>query len=157
ASGPEEAPAAVSSPRRDRSRRQPDMPSVVELGPVCRDAQRRADILAHPVLNGIDFVEYERRPLAVNPHLLVVTFLKPLPTPLHSDPDGAYGLTLPQNLGLVTVQGGTRIVGVRPLFVTLTSGRLEIPVGEEGDFSNYHLALGWQRKPDGTFEQQIPA
>ena len=26
--------------------------------------QRRADILAHPVLNGIDFVEYERRPLA---------------------------------------------------------------------------------------------
>ena len=43
------------------------MPTIVELGPVCRDAKRRADILTHPILNGIDFVEYERRPLA-GPH-----------------------------------------------------------------------------------------
>ncbi|MGH7516515.1 MAG: putative baseplate assembly protein [Gemmatimonadales bacterium] len=133
------------------------MPSILELGPVCRDAQRRADILAHPVLNGIDFVEYERRVPPLQPHVLVVTFLKPLPDPPNSDPDGAYGLTLAQNLGLVLVVGGTRVVGIRPLQVTLVGGRLEIPVTEEGDFSDYILALGWSLQPDGTLHQDIPA
>jgi hypothetical protein len=133
------------------------MPSLVELGPVCRDARRRADILAHPVLNGIDFVEYERRPLAIHPHVLVVTFLKALPDPPHSDPDGAYGLTLAPALGLVIIQGGTRIVDIRPLAVALVGDRLEIAVSEEGDFSDYTLALGWRLQPDGTFEPQIAA
>src|SRR5215472_3768356 len=106
------------------------MPSLVELGPVCRDAQRRADVLAHPVLNGVDFVEYERRPLLQPPHVLVVTFLKPLPDPPNSDPDGAYGLTLPANLGLVFIQGGTRVVNIRPLEASLVGSRLEIAVSE---------------------------
>ncbi len=133
------------------------MATLVELGPVCRDAQRRADVLEHPDLNGIDFVEYERRPLGPFPYVLVVTFLKPLPDPPHSDPDGAYGLTLPQNLGLVVLQGGTRVVGIRPLRVTLVGARLEIAVSEEGDFSDYQVGLGWERQPDGTFQQKIPA
>ena len=133
------------------------MPTIVEFGPVCRDAKRRADILAHPVLNGIDFVEYERRPLAIHPRVLVVTFLKPLPDPPHSDPDGAYGLTLPANLGLIILQGGTRIVNLRPVQATLAGDKLEIAVSEEGDFSTYTLALGWSLQPDGTFQQQIPA
>lgn len=133
------------------------MPSIVELGPICRDAKRRADILAHPVLNGIDFIEYERRPLAIHQQVLVVSFLKPLPDPPHSDPDGAYGLTLPANLGLVVIQGGTRIVNIRPLQISLVGDRLEIAVSEEGDFSTYLLALGWSLQPDGTFQQQIPA
>src|SRR6266851_272904 len=84
------------------------MPSLVEVGPACRDAQRRADILAHPVLNGIDFLEYERRPLPLAPHVLVVTFLKPLPDPPNSNPDGAYGLTQPPNLGLVVAAARSR-------------------------------------------------
>jgi len=133
------------------------MTTIVELGPICRDAKRRADILTHPVLNGIDFVEYERRPLALHTHVLVVTFLKPLPDPPRSDPDGAYGLTLPVNLGLVIIQGGTRIVNIRPLQVSLVGSTLEIAVSEEGDFSTYVLALGWSLQPDGTFQQQIPA
>lgn len=132
------------------------MSSIAELGPICRDAKRRADILTHPVLNGIDFVEYERRPLAIHKQVLVVTFLKPLPDPPHSDPDGAYGLTLPANLGLVIIQGGTRIVNIRPLEASLVGDKLEIAVSEEGDFSIYVLALGWS-EPDGTFQQQIPA
>jgi len=131
------------------------MPSIINFGSVCRDAQRRADILAHPVLNGIDFVEYERRPL--NQHVLVITFLKPLPDPPNSDPDGAYGLTLPANLGLITILGGTRIVNIKPLQVTLVGPRLEITVSEEGDFSDYTLALGWSLQPDGTYQQQIAA
>jgi len=133
------------------------MPTIVELGPICRDAKRRADVLTHPVLNGIDFVEYERRPLAIHKQVLVVTFLKPLPDPPRSDPDGAYGLTLPANLGLVMMQGGTRIVNIRPLAASLVGSRLEIAVSEEGDFSTYVLALGWSLQPDGTFQQQIPA
>lgn len=133
------------------------MLTIAELGPVCRDAKRRADLLAHPTLNGIDYVEYERRPLAIHKHVLVVTFLKPLPDSPQSDPDGAYGLTLSANLGLVLIQGGTRIVNIRPLQVTLDGGRLEIDVSEEGDFSTYVLALGWSLQSDGAFQQQIPA
>src|SRR5438093_3086134 len=133
------------------------MSSIIELGPICRDAQRRADILSHPTLNGIDFVEYERRPLAIHPHVLVVTFLKPLPDAPQSNPDGAYGLTLPANLGRIIIQGGTRIVNIRPLHTTLAGSRLEIAVSEEGDFSTYVLALGWSLQPDGTFQQLIPA
>lgn len=133
------------------------MQSIVKFGSVCRDVQRRADIMAHPVLNGIDFVEYERRPLAVHERVLVVTFLKPLPDPPHSDPDGAYGLTLPANLGLIIIQGGTRIVNIRPVAAALVGDKLEIVVDEEGDFSNYTLALGWSLQPDGTYQQQIAA
>jgi hypothetical protein len=55
------------------------MQSIVELGSICRDAKRRADILSHPVLNGIDFVEYERHPLAIHKHDLSQTFAGPTP------------------------------------------------------------------------------
>lgn len=132
------------------------MATLDVLGPSCRDALRRGTLLAHPVLNGIDFIEFERRPLAVFKYVLVVTFLKPLPDPPRSDPDGAYGLTLPTNLGLITLQGGTRIVNLRPLQAQLVGGKLEIAVSEEGDFSSYLLGLGWKLQPDGNWLQQIP-
>jgi hypothetical protein len=48
---------------------------MMQLEPVCTDERRRADILAHPTLNGIDFVEYQHGP----PHLLVVTLPKAAP------------------------------------------------------------------------------
>ena len=123
--------------------------------PMCRDPQRRADILAHPVLNGIDFVEYEYRPLSAQPHVLVVTFLKDLPYPPHSDPDGAYGLTgLPER---VRVDGGTRIVNIRVLDVRRVVDKLEIEVDQPGDFSEYQLSLGWALEPDGAWVQTISA
>lgn len=134
------------------------MAAINALGPVCRDDDvRRGILLEHPVLNGIDFVEYERRPLALFRHVLVVNFLKPLPDAPHSDPDGAYGLAQAANLGLITLHGGTRIVNLRPLNAQLVGGQLEIAVNEEGDFSNYLLALGWRLQPDGSWLQQIPA
>src|SRR5262245_7152763 len=132
------------------------MSSLIETGPICRDDVRRADILEHPTLNGIDFVEYERRPLAPQPHVLVVTFLKTLPDPPNSNPDGAYGLTDPANIGLITIYGGARIVGIRPVQASLVGGKLEIAVTEEGDFSRYYLALGWKLDPDGTWQPQFP-
>lgn len=131
---------------------------VTELGPVCRDEQRRADILAHPILNGIDFVEYElRKGAPPNPdqHVLVVRFLKSLPDSPHSDPDGDYGLTTRPEL--VKIEGGTRVVGIRVLDIRLVGDHLEIEVDQAGDFSTYWLSLGWQRQPDGSWIHIIPA
>src|SRR5690348_15327852 len=132
------------------------MASIIELGSVCRDQARRADVKEHPTLNGIDFVEYQRR-LAIPHHVLVVTFLKPLPDAADPNPDGAYGLTLAANLDRVTILGGTRTVNIKPVGPVVRVGeRLEIPVSDEGDFSIYQLALGWKRQPDGSFMKLIP-
>ena len=127
-----------------------------EIMPRCRESLRRGAVLEHPTLNGIDFVEYQRRPLSVEKFVLVVTFIKPLPDPPNSDPDGAYGLTDPTNIGLITISGGTRIVNIRPTTAQLAGGRLEIGLTGEGDFSIYELALGWSLQPDGSYAQQIP-
>ena len=121
----------------------------------CRDDRRRAVVLAHPTVNGIDFVEYEHRPADPNPHVLVVAFVKPLPDPPNSDPDGAYGLTT--NLDVVRVLGGTRIVNLRVLDVAVVGDRLEIAVDQAGDFSTYWLLLGWQRQADGRWLHVLPA
>lgn len=132
------------------------MASIFELGSVCRDEARRADVKEHPTLNGIDFVEYERR-AAIPQHVLVVTFLKPLPDAADPNPDGAYGLTLAANLNRITIFGGTRIVNIRPVGpVQRVGDKLEIPVSEEGDFSIYQLGLGWTRQSDDSFQQLIP-
>jgi hypothetical protein len=117
----------------------------------CRDERRPAAIREHPSLNGIDSVEYERRPAAPIPNVLVVTFLKPLP---QSGTDGAYELTsMPQ---LVRVHGGKRIVGVEVLDVRVVGARLEIDLDREGDFSLYWLTIGWLPQTDGTWLHQIP-
>jgi len=55
-------------------------------------------------------------------------------------------------LNLITILGGTRVVNIRPLQVTLVAPRLEILVSEEGDFSDYTLALGWKLQADGTYQ-----
>jgi hypothetical protein len=120
---------------------------MMHLEPICRDEQRRADILKHPTLNGIDFVEF------VAPNLLVVTFLKPLPLPPQSDPDGAYDLTThPEQ---IIIQGGTRIVGIKVSKVTPKDDHLELQVNQAGDFSNYELWLGYQLQADGSLQQVI--
>ena len=77
--------------------------------PICQDEQqRRADVLAHPTLNGIDFVEVD----AADHRLLRVFFLKPVP-PANAanpaDPNDAYGLRA--DLSRISITGGVRIVG----------------------------------------------
>jgi hypothetical protein len=129
-------------------------PTTIDFAAYCRDEQRRGDILKHPALNGIDFVEYEFQPPASASappgHVLHVHFLKPLPV-------GAYGLTAETNRILVQVLGGTRVVGIRVIDVKLgaTQPLLDISVDREGDFSNYTLLLGWRRQPDGSWERAI--
>ena len=129
------------------------MKRISKFEPSCRDPQRRADILAHPSLNGIDFVEYEHRPGDPRPHVLIVTFLKDLPDPPYSGLDGAYGLTT--QIERIRIDGGTRIVNIRVLSAQLVSNRLEIEADQAGDFSEYQLSLGWTRQTDGTWVQAI--
>ncbi len=126
---------------------------IEALGPVCRDGQRRADIHDHPILNGIDYVEYELRG---DEHLLLVNFLKPLSEAPDTGGDGAYGLTT--NRDRVRVLGGTRIPVIQVLEVRLdgTGDRLEILVDGAGDFSGYWLLLGWRRE-EGRWSHEIAA
>ncbi|MEZ6242096.1 MAG: putative baseplate assembly protein [Phycisphaerales bacterium] len=122
----------------------------------CREENRRANLLSHPFLNGIDAVKYERRLVAGKVrHFLVVTMLKPLPDPPTSDPDGAYGLTTTPEL--VHILGGSRIVGIDALSVALAGDQLEIEVSDRGDFSVYTLALGWRSDGAGGLAHVTPA
>jgi hypothetical protein len=112
-------------------------PAIPELGPVCRDEQRRALIHGNPDLNGIDYVEYDRVERA-----LVVHLINDLPDVT------AYGLT--NRTDLIHIMGGTRVVGIKISEVTATGNRLKIKVDKEGDFSTYWLLIGW-RYDDGRW------
>ncbi len=113
--------------------------SALEL-PVCRDdEQRRADVLAHPTANGIDFVEVA----AADHRQLTVTFLKPLP-PANAldpaDPDDAYGITA--DLARITIEGGARIVGITVVAAERQAdGRLALTTSAPGDYSRYRLTI----------------
>ncbi|HMK92762.1 MAG TPA: baseplate J/gp47 family protein, partial [Thermoleophilia bacterium] len=104
--------------------------------PDCRIDERRESLLesaALPaptgLLNGIDYVEVD----PLDHTILRVTFLKPLPA-------GAYGI--PADLRRISIVGGTRIVGIRPLAATAESTSvLRIDVDRGGDYSPYTLTL----------------
>ena len=105
-------------------------PTAVEQPVVCADErERRAALLGHPTLNGIDFLEVDATDLA----LLHVHFLNDLPP-------NAYGL--PTQLERISVKGGTRIVGVRVKSATRVDDQLlDVRVDRVGDFSPYVLEL----------------
>src|SRR5262245_54310610 len=108
--------------------------------PVCRDEQqRRADVLANPDLNGIDFLEVD----PLDHSLLQVVFLKPVPPLNPADPgdtDEIYGLST--DLTRTQLSGGVRIVGIQPVSVTRQpDGHLEVQLTVGGDFSNYTLTF----------------
>jgi hypothetical protein len=96
----------------------------------CRLDERREGLLGSTgPLNGIDYVEVD----PADHTILRVTFLKPLPA-------GAYGI--PADLRRVSIAGGTRIVGIRPVAATVESASvLRIDVDRGGDHSPYTLAL----------------
>lgn len=104
--------------------------------PDCGVDERRESLLASAglpgptgLLNGIDFLEVD----PADHTILRVTFLKPLPA-------GAYGL--PADLRRITVDGGTRIVGIRPVAASVESASvLRIDVDRGGDYSPYRLTL----------------
>jgi hypothetical protein len=113
------------------------------LGPSCRDASRRARLLAQTVLNGIDFVDFEN---IGGDYVLHVHFLLPLPSG-GSDP-AAYGLVA--DPGPLQVLGGTRITGIKVIGAAISASDenvLEVKADQQGDFSPYLLTIGWSRDP----------
>ncbi len=97
---------------------------------VCNQERRRAQVLAHSALNGIDYLEIldgttEQRTLAL-------TFLK-----------DATGLTLTPAHILIT--GGETVTGINVVSITPATATLPLTVilhvDKGGDFSGYTLSL----------------
>src|SRR5262249_30599355 len=106
----------------------------------CKNEQARRELLlARPDFNGIDYVEVD----AADHRILHVFFIKPVGplNPLNpNDPNDEFGLST--NLSPVTISGGTRIVGVKPVSCTrLPDGSLILVVDHAGDFSIYTLTI----------------
>ncbi|MGE0257408.1 MAG: putative baseplate assembly protein [Alphaproteobacteria bacterium] len=101
----------------------------------CED-ERRSGVLrdpAHP-LNGLDYVEYRRDPLAPpgQRNVLDATFLKPAP------------VAPPLVAADFDVIGGVRIVGIRVLGIAPDPAdplRINVFLDQEGDFSSYVLRV----------------
>jgi hypothetical protein len=105
-------------------------PAALDQPVVCADErERRGALLGHPTLNGIDFLEVDATDLA----LIHVHFLNDLPP-------NAY--KLPTELERISIEGGTRIVGVRVISaVRISEEVLDVRVDRVGDFSPYVLEL----------------
>ncbi|MGH9866930.1 MAG: putative baseplate assembly protein [Candidatus Polarisedimenticolia bacterium] len=114
----------------------------------CCDERRRSAVLAHPLLNGIDFLEVlddPSDPIALRQRTLLVHCLKPLDLP----PDPA-ALTEKN----VQIEGGERIRNLTVQKVTAGAALsppgsppaadphvLQVEVSARGDFSTYTLRL----------------
>ncbi|HLQ51884.1 MAG TPA: hypothetical protein VK129_10330, partial [Terriglobales bacterium] len=106
----------------------------------CKNEQARRELLLNRSdFNGIDYVEVG----AADHHVLNVFFIKPV-GPLNpinpADPNDQYGLST--NLAPITISGGTRIVGIKPVScMRQPDGSLTIVVDNAGDFSTYTLTI----------------
>lgn len=101
--------------------------------PACAVDDRRADLLSPSPpfvdLNGIDFVEVD----PADHRILRVTFLKPIP---------AAGFGVPANPALVTIDGGTRVVGITAVSAVVESADvLRVDLDQGGDYSPYVLTI----------------
>lgn len=107
---------------------------------VCdEDELRRASLIEHPTLNGIDYIEVD----PADHRILRVFFVKRLPPAQPSDPDDAadaYGIA--GHPRRIHVTGGTRVVGIRVVEATRRpTGFLEVRVDRAGDYSPYRLEI----------------
>jgi len=106
----------------------------------CKNEQpRRELLLSRPDFNGIDYVEVD----AADHHILHVFFIKqvgPLNPINPLDPNDEYGLST--DLSHVSIIGGTRVVGIKPVSCTRQpDGSLALIVDQAGDFSVYTLTI----------------
>lgn len=105
----------------------------------CCDDNRRADVIAHPTLNGIDFLEVmdgPDLPADQRQRSLVVHFLKPLPA------QGESNALTRDNL---SIEGGDRLRNIQVVAIEQGVGEqanlLFVDVDRPGDFSTYTLRL----------------
>ncbi|HVT16405.1 MAG TPA: putative baseplate assembly protein [Thermoanaerobaculia bacterium] len=101
---------------------------------LCGEDRRKAAVLEHPTLNGVDFVEYAEDPSAPpgKRHRLAAVFLKNAPGSLAAKD--------------FQVEGGARVTGIRVLSdpvapVPPEPKRLWLFVDQPGDFSIYTLRV----------------
>lgn len=104
----------------------------------CCDDRRRSDVLTHPTLNGIDFLEVEDdigQPLSDRQRFLNVVLLKP----------DTGGLTAAN----VRIDGGDVVRDIRIKGVTVSGKTVRVEVDRRGDFSPYTLRLVATSTSDG--------
>lgn len=94
----------------------------------CDDIARREDVLAHPTLNGIDYIEVPKD----DQQNIRVYFIKPSPPSL--------------TVGKISIEGGVRIRSIHVLNLNVkTDGNgnqyIEVNVNQSGDFSTYILVI----------------
>lgn len=102
----------------------------------CGDERRKAAVLEHPTLNGIDFVEYFEDDSSTPPRFwLAVTLLK--------DPPDATFYGLVGDPASFRIAGGARIVGITITGVTAGAqpNQLNVNLAGAGDFSTYVLTV----------------
>src|SRR5215210_2590763 len=95
----------------------------------CDDEARRAQVLEHPTLNGIDYVEVSAASLNEQ-RFIHVFFLKAPP------PAGLFGHPEP-----FRVEGGVRTRNIKVLQVTQVDNHLVVEVDRAGDFSTCTLVI----------------
>ena len=113
---------------------------------MCDDEARRAQVLDHDTLNGIDYIEVSAVSLDAQRSLYVYFIKAPPPAELVDHPE------------LFRVEGGVRIRNIRVLDVTQVDQHLVVEVDQPGDFSTYTLKIDyvWQLG-DGDTPKLDPA
>lgn len=96
---------------------------------ICDDEARRAQVLEHDTLNGIENIEVSAASLDAQRFLHVYFLKAPPPAGLAGHPD------------LFRVEGGVRIRNIRVLDVTQVDQHLVVEVDQPGDFSTYTLVI----------------
>src|SRR5215210_1967021 len=95
----------------------------------CDDEARRARVVDHPTLNGIDYVEVSAASLDEQRFIHVFFLKAPPPAALVGGPEP------------FRVEGGVRIRNIRVLDVTRVDEHLVVEVDRAGDFSTYTLVI----------------
>ncbi len=125
----------------------------------CKNRRRRAQVLAavdahgNPVLNGIDYLEV----LGTDPTVLEVHFLFHVPGAPNAVPPSPAPVLSTAN---VRIEGGARVTGIQPAFVSFAGPILTVFASAEGDFSNYTLRLvagPGESAPPAGFDPQLAA
>ncbi|HEY44891.1 MAG TPA: putative baseplate assembly protein [Anaerolineae bacterium] len=106
----------------------------------CEDLARREDLLRHPTLNGIDYIEVPKG----EQKKIRVYFIKPEPPSL--------------NLDEVKIEGGFRFRNIQVVDVGRKTDEnsvpyLEVQVNQSGDFSTYILFIDSPGKVDIAFSR----
>jgi hypothetical protein len=96
---------------------------------VCNDEARRAAVLAHPTLNGIDFIEVSAVTLNAERFIQVFFLKSPPPAALVGHPE------------LFRIRGGVRIRNIKVIAVTQVAQHLQVEVDQPGDFSTYVFVI----------------